>query len=271
MRLLRALGRLPLEGGLAALRKWGQTGERPRGWLCAADPVYLEARLDHLCLFALDDLAADDFAVVIGALQARLASDRDYGFSCVGTSGYFASDEPLATATVSSWTAHGRRPDRFLPDGPGAAAHDRLQSELQMCLYDLELNRRREAGGNAPLNALWFWGGGAAAERRDVPLPRVFSDDAVIRGYWRSANAEPAAWPGGFADCIAEAGRTFVASPPARPDLPPDAYLEELRALLARGDVSGLTLLFEEGSRVDLRRRDRLRFWRRDLTVGADP
>ena len=27
--------------GLAALRMWGQTGERPMAWIAAADPVYL--------------------------------------------------------------------------------------------------------------------------------------------------------------------------------------------------------------------------------------
>lgn len=270
LRLLRALGRTPAGGGLAALRKWGQTGERPAGWLCAADPVYLEARLDHLCLYALSDLAAEDFATVIADLDARLAVDRDYRFSCVGTSGYLASDEPLATATASSWTAHGERPDRFLPDGPAAAAHDRLQSELQMCLHDLELNRRREENGRPPVNALWFWGGGTAPEVRDGPLPRLFSDDSLIRGYWRSAGTEPGAWPGLFADCVADAGPAFVAAPPSRPDGGDDRYLDELRALLARGVLRGLTLLFDDGLRIDLARRDRLRFWRRDLPGEAN-
>lgn len=270
-RLLRARGRPAVDAGLAALRKWGQTGERPAGWLCAADPVYLEARLDHLCLFALGDVVADDLAAVIGDVNARLAVARDYGFSCVGTCGYLASDEPLATATVSSRTAHGERPDRFLPDGPAAAAHDRLQSEVQMCLHDLELNRRREENGRPPVNALWFWGGGKAPEARDLPLPRLFSDDPLMAGYWRSANAEPAAWPGGFAECVEKAGGAFVAAPPWRPDGGEGGYLEELRGLLARGDLNALTLLFDEGLSIALERRDRLRFWKRDLPGGADP
>lgn len=264
-RLLRGLGGPPIYGGLAALRKWGQTGERPAGWLCAADPVYLEARLDHLCLFALRDVVAEDLAAVITDLDARLALDRDYGFSCIGRCGYLASGEPLATATVSSRIAHGERPDRFLPVGPAAAAHDRLQSELQMCLHDLELNRRREEKGRPPVNALWFWGGGEAPEARDLPLPRLFSDDPLIAGYWRSANAEPAAWPGGFAECAEKASGAFVAAPPPRADGGEEGYLEELRGLLARGEVGGLTLLFDDGLSIELERRDRLRFWKRDL------
>jgi len=269
-RLLRVLGRPPIEGGLAALRQWGQTGQRPAGWLCAADPVYLEPRLDHLCLFALSDLAAEEFAVLITDLDERLGADRDYRFSCIGTAGYLASGEPLATATVSSLTAHGERPERFLPVGPAAAAHDRLQSELQMCLHELELNRWREENGRPPVNALWFWGGGAAPVADGVPLPRLFSDEPVITGYWRAAGAEPPAWPGRFADCVVDAGGAFVAAPPWHPDGGQDRYLEELRALLGRGDLAGLTLLFHDGMRIDLERRDRLRFWRRDLVGGND-
>ena len=53
--VLDALNRPYPEQGLAALRMWGQTGDRPTVWLAAADPVYLEPRLDHLCLHALDD------------------------------------------------------------------------------------------------------------------------------------------------------------------------------------------------------------------------
>ena len=55
--LASILGALNLpypESGLGALRMWGQTGDRPTVWIAAADPVYLEPRLDHLCLHAQD-------------------------------------------------------------------------------------------------------------------------------------------------------------------------------------------------------------------------
>ena len=52
-RVTRELGLPYPEAGLGALRMWGQTGDRPTSWIAGADPVYLEARLDHLCLHAL--------------------------------------------------------------------------------------------------------------------------------------------------------------------------------------------------------------------------
>ena len=54
LRTIRGPLKLPCpDDGLAALRLWGQTGDRPTVWMAAADPVYLEPRLDHLCLHAL--------------------------------------------------------------------------------------------------------------------------------------------------------------------------------------------------------------------------
>ncbi len=38
--VLGALGREPPAEGLAAIRMWGQTGDRPGVWIAAADPVY---------------------------------------------------------------------------------------------------------------------------------------------------------------------------------------------------------------------------------------
>jgi hypothetical protein len=84
--------------GLAALRMWGQTGDRPTVWIAAADPVYLEPRLDHLCLHALQraGIPASDLRPLFDHLQSTLASDKCFGFARLGQYGYhgFASKYP---------------------------------------------------------------------------------------------------------------------------------------------------------------------------------
>ena len=51
--VLQVIG-LPIpESGLAALRFWGQTGERSETWMAAADPVHFETRLRHIVVRAL--------------------------------------------------------------------------------------------------------------------------------------------------------------------------------------------------------------------------
>ena len=73
--ILSVLNRPYPDDGLAALRMWGQTGDRPTVWIAAADPVYLEPRLDHLCLHALgsEQLPDGELGGLLDYLQERLA------------------------------------------------------------------------------------------------------------------------------------------------------------------------------------------------------
>ena len=271
-RILEVLSLPPPDGGLAALRFREQCGALPEGWLAAADPVYLETRLNHLRLraFPRDELPDSDVQAVFELLQARLG-EPVWTFSSTGATGYLHPGTPIATAPVPPAVADGASPDLFLPQGPAAAGHDRWASEVQMCLHDAPVNARRAGAGALPVNALWLWGGGNAPEPRKRDLPMLFAADEVLRGYWRNAMAPLDDWPGSLEACAHAAGGGFVAAIPARAELP--ARIAELRGLLARGRLRRVTLLFRDGLAATLRRRDRLRFWRRpaDLSQGKRP
>ena len=273
LRILETLSLPPPDGGLAALRFREQRGALPEGWLAAADPVYLETRMNHLRLraFPQDEVPASDVQAIFELLEARLGDASVATFSSSGTTGYLHLDAPIATAPVPPAGADGASPDLFLPQGPGAAGHDRLASEVQMCLYDAPVNARRASAGALPVNALWFWGGGNAPQPRKRDLPMLFAADDVLRGYWRNAMAPLEDWPGNLEACAHAAGGGFVAAIPGIPamaELP--VRITELRALLARGKLRRVTLLFRDGLSATLHRRDRLRFWRRpaDLSGG---
>ncbi len=263
-RVLSVLGLLPVTNGLAALRLWGQTGRRPGGWQCGADPVYLEARLDHLCLHALRDVSAAEAEGLFQHLQATLAAGGAYAFHHVHSSGYLQRDDAMATMPVTAPTAHGHSPDAFALEGPAPTKHDALQSELQMCLHECGVNRQRAMAGQLPVNSLWFWGGGIAPPPKAQALPTLFCDDALFTGYWLGSDQTTHRWPGSLAACVAAAD-SFVAVTPCDANAAESAEscLDELRMLLKRGRLARLTLLFRDGLRADMRRRDRLRIWRR--------
>lgn len=265
-RVLSALDLPPSDGGIAALRLWGQTGERPDSPIAAADPVYLEPRLDRVCVHALSEgeLPPDDVRAVFELLQVTLGSNgsgQPYEFTSIGATGYLRSEPPIATADVSPEIADGASPDLFLPEGETARSHDRLESEVQMCLHESAVNRRREAAGARPVNALWFWGGGMAPPAVERDLPVLFADDPVLRGYWRSSSSRVEAWPGSLGACLDAVAGRVVAVAPACGD--PARHLADLRALLSEKKLRRAVLLFRDGSRVDLRTADRFRFWRR--------
>ena len=66
----------------------------------------------------------------------------------------------------------GRNIDELMLRGRDAPRWLRLGTELQMLLHEHPVNRARESRGEAPVNSLWFWGGGV--------LPRVPASQSVV-------------------------------------------------------------------------------------------
>lgn len=256
------------EEGLAALRMWGQTGDRPTVWIAAADPVYLEPRLDHLCLHALrkPGIESADLRPLFDHLQETLADDKRFGFARLGSNGYLRAEEAISTATVPAYVVDQREPGEYLPTGEHTVSHRNILSEIEMSLHEHEVNQRRIAAGKQPVNSLWLWGGGLAPEKTTRPQPPLFADDPLLAGYWESATAVGELWPGNFAACADASLHGFVAVTPET-DLRHEtleAYLRELRELLRTRQVSRLILLFRDGLRAEVRRSQVLKFWRRD-------
>lgn len=266
-RILQEIGLPCPEQGFAALRMWGQTGDRPTKWIAAADPVYLEPRLDHLCLHALrrTDVDASQMRALINHLQETLAVGTEYGFTRLGSYGYLSSKTPVATATMPAYIVDQQRPDDFLPAGSDTAAHRNLLSEIEMALHEHEVNLAREASGQLPINSLWLWGGGTSPEQITRAQPPLYSDDALLTGYWYSGAAVAEPWLGSIAACLEESGAGFVAETPESDESPEllESCLQELRGALRCGRLSSLTLLFRDGLRAHVRRSHALRVWRR--------
>ncbi|MDJ0910395.1 MAG: hypothetical protein QNI99_14445 [Woeseiaceae bacterium] len=269
-RLAFVLGEVGVEApedGLAALRFWGQTGDRPAAWIAAADPVYLEPRIDHLRLHALrrSGVSAGELRTLVDHLQETLGGDGGLGFARLGQYAYVTAEEPMQTAARPAYALDGEIPTDHLPEGEGAPPHRRLVSEIEMALHDIELNRQRVADGSAPVNSLWVWGGGFAPEKIVKPLPPLYSDDPLLSGFWQSRTGVAEPWCGNIGSCLEKSIAGFVATVQADEGDPEllARCLEELRIALNSGRLSRLILLFHDGLRVELTKRHALRLWRR--------
>ncbi len=256
--------------GLGALRMWGQTGDRPTVWVAAADPVYLEPRLDHLCLHSLaDGLApASDLRPLFDHLQQTLVENANYGFARVGSCGYLRAADSIATADMPSYVVHGQMPNDFMPTGDAADGYRSLISEVEMSLHDHEVNLRRQRHGLQPVNCLWFWGGGHAPEQYTEPHPPLFANDPLLKGHWLSKTGVVEPWPGNIADCLEASVAGFVAVAPAIDD--PELLercLLELRDALNSGRLSRLTLMFRDGIGAVVERSHAWRVWRRSTVL----
>lgn len=266
---LRVIGVPIPEDGFAALRFWGQTGERSGAWMAAADPVHLEARLNSLRVHAFhgDELSRTDLRELFDHLQDILGEDNRFSLARLGPFIYLRGDVPVATASVSTDVVDGRAPDDFMPSGDSTATHDLITSELQLSLHDHELNRRRTAAGMRTVNSIWFWGGGRAREPEVRPVPTLVADDPLFRGYWLSCSGDIKSWTDDFEKVLDLAPGGFVAVVPRDNDesrhFDLGDCLERLRRIVKGGAISKLTLLFRDGLEIDIARSDAFRFWRR--------
>lgn len=273
--ILSEIGKPCPEDGYAALRIWGQTGDRPTAWIAAVDPVYLEPRLDHLCLHAFSpyDIVPAELRQLIDHLQVALGGESGFGFARIGGHVYLSAAEPIASAAMPAYAIHGREPGELLPAGEGEQAHRGLLSEVEMALHEHAVNIEREAAGKRPVNSMWIWGGGFAPEGTTEWHPPLFADDALLAGYWTSKTAVVETWPGTIDRCLDESLAGFVA---VTPDYDDDidlleAWLTELQGALKSGRLSSLVLLFRDGIRADIHPRHAYRFWRRRNTLLEEP
>ena len=253
--------------GLAALQFWGQTGDRSGSWMAAADPVHLEARLDHLYLHDLrgTEMPMADLRPIFDYLQETFGSQR-MAFARIGHQGYLRGEQEIATAGVSARIIDGMRPDEFMPklgEDSRADEHHRLLSEVQLAMHEHDVNIRRLEAGMREVNSLWIWGGGTAPEKSAQPMYPLFSNDPLFKGFWLSRTGVVEPWDDDFEACTALAQKGFVAIVPPTKESP-DGYLRQLKALMASGRISKLTVLFRDGLRVETARRDAYRFWRRE-------
>lgn len=269
-RILHALSLPCPDEGLGALRMWGQTGDRPTVWIAAADPVYLEPRLDHLCLHALgrSGVPISDLRPLFDHLQRTLVDNANYGFARVGSCGYLRAAEPIATAIVPPDVVDQQLPNEYMPSGDSADGYRSLISEVEMSLHDHEVNLRRQEQGLFPINCLWLWGGGFAPERHTVPHPPLFCNDPLIKGHWLSKTGAVRSWPGTIDACLDASVAGFVAVTPEDDD--PELLehcLGELRDALRSGRLGKLDLIFRDGMEADVQRAHGWRFWRRTAAV----
>ena len=265
--ILGVLGKAHPQDGLGAMRMWGQTSDRPTVWIAAADPVYLEPRLDHLCLHALHEpsVSRPELRSLFDHLQETLAENKSYGFARLATYGYLRAEGPIATASVPPSVVHLRNPNDYLPTGEDAADFRRLQSEIEMALHDHPVNVERQLQGLQPVNSLWLWGGGHVPKSRADPHPPLFTDDPLLRGYWESVAGAVDAWPGTISACLGSCPAGFVAVVPSTADDGQvlKSCLHELHDAVRSRRLRRLSLLFADGIVASVGPTDRMRFWRR--------
>lgn len=186
---------MPHERVLARSMGWPDTdGLIPwASWWAAQDGVKLDPQQiwgmlspghwlmgrDHLTLLdpATLGLSEGESRTVFDAIRPLFEED---GWTLLWGSAqrWYAAHPSLASLpTASLDRVIGRNPDLWLTDHTEARMVRRLQSEVQMLLYQHPVNDAREAQGLATVNSFWLSGCGAPPARTSLPAGVQLIDD----------------------------------------------------------------------------------------------
>ena len=172
----------------AAFRASALTKPESTGcWL--ATPVHYFAGLDsvHLHPFGLLSLSADE-QQMLAADFARVFSDSSWRLELLGQRELLLAGPPLEACAADPSLFLGGDPSAGLPRGEGAGALRRLGSEIEMWLYEHRVNQSRQARGELPVTALWFWGSKPPklpATFTKLTRPQLFGSDVYAQALWQ--------------------------------------------------------------------------------------
>ena len=238
-------------------------------WVSVATPVHLSAGMSSVTMpedGVLDlgpseaDTLAADFNRVFGGAGVRLTVGRGAVLLCV-------FDETLEVETHDPESVAGHDLFGFQPAGIDGPQLRRLMSEIEMWLFDHEVNRARVANARPQVTGLWLWGGGNTR----ATMPAVRGWTAGQDPFFTAFGSEQQ-WPqeagAGVVVCAQQPGSRGWLEVEQR-------WLEPAVAALKSGRIKRLQLSAAD-RRFTVAKRPTLRFWRRprpwwesfEVTVG---
>jgi len=167
-------------------------------------PVHWQLAADHVALVDPAELALDE-AGSRALLQAvrGLFESEGWRIAWGAPLRWYVAHESLRELPTSSIDrVIGRNVDVWMPPGPRMAMVRRLQSEVQMQLYNDPGNDARSARGALPVNSFWLSGCGVRQPEVAVPdlqldeslrAPALVEDWVAWVEAWRALDAGPVA------------------------------------------------------------------------------
>lgn len=174
-------------------------------WL-RADPAHLRLQRDQLILQSDVRLDAGEATQLCASLNAHFAGEGLCFFAPHPQRWYLQMDAVPDLTTHPSAQVEGKNIHAYLPQGPDALRWHAVLNEIQMLFFDHAVNQAREACGVQPINSVWLWGGGCAAEQLARPFSRVHGDSVLAGAFALAAGIPCEPLPDDVACCIGGGG-----------------------------------------------------------------
>lgn len=272
----------------AAVFELSATGDNePDLHYMCADPVHLQADMDHAILSRSEDVSIteDESVELCGLLDRHFSQD---GIRFIYRNRFrwlISSESEIVLSTTPMADAVGRNVNFLLPAGEGASHWKQVLTEAQMLLFSSEINSQREGRGLPAINSVWLYGSGKLPESQSCEVDLVTATDDLLKGVASFMRCGYSELPGSAADYIrgtlceddgADGCRVLYLSDLDQLTDYTDVshWLDRLGKVLDEWIYPLLTAAAEKGISVHLypcngrryrfSKYDGLRFWRRD-------
>ncbi len=156
----------------------------PEMFYMHADPVHLQADMDHAVLTSSIDLdiKQQESSVLCEALNSHFYQDGLTFFALNKDQWFVSSKHEINMKTTPLVEATARNVNFLLPAGEHSTRWKQLLTEAQMLMHAHELNLAREDAGLFNINSLWFHGSGALAGLSADTVDTICSQDDMLKG-----------------------------------------------------------------------------------------
>lgn len=253
---------------LAALSRQAQAGDAGAALWLRADPAWMVVDINGVRLLAVGEQLqlTQAEAEALAATLAPLFAENGLFFDWpVAAAAWLRLPAEFAADDVPQFAdpADALGDDVFEHTDTRAEARQwrMLAGEVQMRLHGHPVNQARQARGLPPVNALWFWGGGALPQEAVTSrYASIFAEDSRIATLAKIAGA---AQPMPQQFSIPQGKALFDFSPLRDVRVLQQAWLRPALTALKRGQIASLMLDSEDGQLLHLARGQGLRFWRK--------
>jgi len=162
-----------------------------------ADPVHLQADMDHAILTSNEDLNvnAEEAALLCDSLNRHFNQDGLDFIALQNKQWLVSTTDKIQLNTTPLVEAVGRNVNFILPGGEGATHWKKILTEAQMLMHSHELNAAREKASKPSINSLWFHGSGnlPASHKHEAGkenVSSICSNQAMLNGLAKHVNCD---------------------------------------------------------------------------------
>lgn len=149
-----------------------------------ADPVHLQADVDHAILRDTHglELTQQESEALIEELNDHFKDDGLH-FLMANKDSWFlnvTNHEKVSTTPLNEVIS--RNVYSFMPQGEDALFWKKFMNEVQMLMFQSQVNERREENNKLPVNGVWLWGEGVLPDQTDLQAMNIYSQHSLVKG-----------------------------------------------------------------------------------------